>query len=210
MSDASFWSAAMTMTPDELEALVRRCVSAETDALRQFVDRRIAELSMEVSASVQLMDYGEANLSGQLARIHEQIAHLLAAPSAAARNSGVELEAVVQATEDAANRIMEAAEAIDLFLHDGRDNPTMLTSVSEKISAIFEACSFQDLTSQRIRRAIEHLQSVETLLGNMIPDGTVPASAPALPVQAGMVAVDRDPNVNPDMAQEAIDRLMAF
>jgi chemotaxis protein CheZ len=200
----------MTMTSDEMEALVRRCVRDETDALRQFVDRRIAELSMEISASVQLMDYSEANLSGQLARIHEQIAHVLAAPSEAARNSGVELEALVQATEDAANRIMEAAEAIDTFLQDGRDNPTMRTAVSAKISAIFEACSFQDLTSQRIRRAIEHLQSVETLLGNMIPDGTVPASGPAPVAPIGMVEVDRDNNVNPDMAQDAIDQLMAF
>lgn len=199
---------------DGMEDLVRRGVRAELggmfDDLRRFVDRRIAELSAEVHATVQLVDYSEANLSSQLARIHEKIAGVIAAPSQAARNSGVELEAVVLATEEAANRIMEAAEAIDTWVTEGKTNPAALESVSEKIAAIFEACSFQDLTSQRIRRAIEHLQSVETMLGRMIPDGTVAATADVPEVRAGMVAVNADIAVNPDMAQAAIDRLMDF
>jgi chemotaxis protein CheZ len=194
--------------------MVRDAVRAEMggmfEELRRFVDRRIAELSMEVSATVQLMDFSEANLSGQLARIHEQIAAVVAAPSQAARNSGMELEAVVQATEEAANRIMEAAEAIDTWLHEGKGGAGGLDAVSQKIAAIFEACSFQDLTSQRIRRAIEHLQSVETMLGRMIPAGTPPSAAPDVVPRAGMVAVCTDAAVNPDMQQEAIDRLMAM
>ena len=38
---------------------------------------------------------------------------------------------------------------------------------------IFEACAFQDLTGQRVRRAIEHLEHVESALtGMMLPQGT--------------------------------------
>ena len=44
---------------------------------------------------------------------------MVAMPAAATRNSGLELEAVVQATEAAANQIMEAAEAIGDWLRDG-------------------------------------------------------------------------------------------
>jgi len=204
----------MEAAVDDLEDLVRRGVRAELggmfEDMRRFVDRRIAELSAEVHATVQLVDYSEANLSGQLARIHEQIATVVAAPTQAARNSGVELEAVVLATEEAANRIMEAAEAIDTWVTEGKTNPEALESVSEKIAAIFEACSFQDLTSQRIRRAIEHLQSVESMLGRMIPAGTVAAPAEVMEPRAGMVAVEQDAKVNPDMGQDAIDRLMDF
>lgn len=204
---------------DRIAVLIREGLRAEMGGmfadLRRFVDRRIAELSAEVHATVQLVDFSEANLSGQLARIHEQISGVLAAPSQAARNSGVELEAVVQATEEAANRIMEAAEAIDQLIQEakgleGAGSTVSLASVSEKIAAIFEACSFQDLTSQRIRRAIEHLQNVEVMLDQMIPNGTV--AAPALPVavKPGMCAVNPDPLANPDMGQDAIDRLMDF
>ena len=204
----------MDLALNDIEAAVRNSMRTEMGEmfadLRRFVDRRIAELSTEIHATVQLVDFSEANLSGQLARIHDQIGSLVAAPSMAAHNSGLELEAVVQVTEDAANRIMEAAEAIASWVHDGKANPAGLSSVANEISAIFEACSFQDLTSQRIRRAIEHLQQVETMLDNMIPDGTTAAALTPVAARKGMVEVNTDNTANPDMAQAAIDRLLDF
>jgi chemotaxis protein CheZ len=174
-----------------LEELVRASVRAEIEDLRRFVDRRIAELSMEIHATVQLVDYSETTLSAKLAGIHEQIAGVIAPPVAATHNSGVELEAVVQATEKAANQIMEAAEAIATWLQAGGD-PAALPAVTRQVNAIFEACTFQDLTGQRIRRAIEHLQQVETMLSGMMHDG--PAEAPAA-------------STPPDLAQADIDNM---
>jgi chemotaxis protein CheZ len=159
----------MSGTTEHLEELVRAAVRAELDDLRHFVDRRIAELSMEIHATVQLVDYSETNLSARLTSIHEQIARVVAPPVAATHNSGVELEAVVQATENAANQIMEAAEAIGNWLRAGGD-PAALPVATRQVNAIFEACTFQDLTGQRIRRAIEHLQQVETMLSGMMPN----------------------------------------
>jgi chemotaxis protein CheZ len=150
-----------------LEELVRAAIRTELDDLRRFVDRRIAELSMEIQATVQLVDYSETNLSARLAGIHEQIASIVAPPAAASYNSGIELEAVVQATESAATQIMEAAEAISTWLQAGGD-PATLSAVTQQVNAIFEACTFQDLTGQRIRRAIEHLQQVEAMLSGMM------------------------------------------
>lgn len=170
-------------------------IRAELGDLRTFVDRRIAELSAEVHATVDLMDFSESNLSGQLKGIREQIAGVIAMPAAATHNSGMELEAVVQATEAAANRIMEAAEAISDWLRDGATDPAAMRAVSEKVNTIFEACSFQDVTGQRIRRAIQHLQQVETMLTDIVPDAAgAEASAP--------VAED-----NPDLGQDAVDLL---
>ena len=189
----------------DLEAMIRRSVRAETgdmfETLRRFVDRRIAELSTEVHATVQMVDFSESNLSGQIARIHEQIQSVVAAPSIEARNSGLELEAIVQVTETAANRIMEAAEAIDDWVRSGAGDAAGRESISEKISSIFEACSFQDLTSQRVRRAIEHLERVETMLGGIVPDvGGAPAT----------VAIEEAPAMHgPDLEQDAIDKLLA-
>ena len=180
-------------TQDRLEELVRQSVRAEIDDLRRFVDRRIAELSMEIHATVQLVDYSETSLSAKLASIHEQIAHVVALPVAATHNSGIELEAVVQATENAANQIMEAAEAISTWLQAGGD-PATLPAVTQQVNAIFEACTFQDLTGQRIRRAIEHLQQVETMLSGMMGDAAV--EKPAAPAM-------------PDLAQTDIDNMFA-
>lgn len=170
------------------------------EALRRFVDRRVAELSAEVHGATQLLDFNESSLSGQIASIQEQILGLTAAPNASTRNSGLELEAVVQATESAANRIMEAAEAIADWVAANQRDGHDLTALAARVSTIFEACSFQDLTSQRIRRAIEHLQKVEGLvsgLGHPSQLGSVPEPSPHLPVGTGS-----------DLAQDDIDRML--
>lgn len=190
-------------SPDQLlRDAIRSEIAPLFDDMHRFVDRRIAELSAEVHATVQLVDYSENNLSGQLARIHDQIATMVAMPAAATRNSGIELEAVVQATESAANKIMEAAEAIGDWLRDGKRDPDSLEAVAEKVNAIFEACTFQDVTGQRIRRAIEHLQQVETMLTDLMPeDATLPhdrGGEPAMPAA-----------INPDLVQDDVDRMFA-
>jgi chemotaxis protein CheZ len=165
--------------------------------LQRFVDRRIAELSAEVHGTVQLLDFSETNLSGQLSRIQAQIASVVATPVQASRNSGLELEAVVQATEAAANQIMEAAEVIGDWVHGDRTDPAGLEMVAEKVNAIFEACTFQDITGQRIRRAIEHLQRVENMLTDIIPEGTAAPGRNVAP----------DPAICPDLIQDEVDRL---
>jgi chemotaxis protein CheZ len=196
---------------DQIQQVVCATIRSEIGELRTFVDRRIAELSAEVHATSDLMDFSENNLSGQLSDIRQQIASVVALPTAATRNSGLELEAVVQATEEAANRIMEAAEAIGDWLRDGKNDPSSMDAVNEKVNAIFEACSFQDVTGQRIRRAIQHLQQVETMLTDMVPgeDGQpaverVVVSAPYN--GAGAVRPEHSA-ANPDLAQDAVDSL---
>lgn len=184
---------AMAAQTDDIHDTIRTAIKAEMGDLRAFVDRRIAELSMEVHATVDLLDFSETNLSGQLATIRSEIGSIVAAPGAATRNSGLELEAVIQATESAANRIMEAAEAIGEWLREGSRDPDSLRAVNDKVSAIFEACSFQDVTGQRIRRAIQHLEHVESILTGIVPeeaDEPVPSVPVATPAELQQDAVD--------------------
>jgi chemotaxis protein CheZ len=192
----------VTTTPDRLAESIRQGIQdgiqAEIaplfDELRRFTDRRIAELSVDIHAAAQLADYSETALSGQIAKIQEQVAVMVAPPAVATRNSGLELEAVVQATEAAANQIMEAAEAIGDWLRDGSRDVASLEIVASKLNSIFEACTFQDVTGQRIRRAIQHLQHVETMLTEITP-----AHAEALTEAA--------PPVDPDLEQDDVDRM---
>ena len=184
---------------DGIQQVVAATIRDEMGDLRSFIDRRIAELSTEIHATVQMVDFSETNLTGQLTEIRKQIAGVIAAPTAATRNSGLELEVVVQATEEAANRIMEAAEAIGDWLREGKNDAEGLRSANEKVNAIFAACSFQDVTGQRIRRAIQHLQQVETLLTDMALDEQG---------QNGVGAISaRESAANPDLGQDAVDSL---
>ena len=178
-------------TPD-LRLILREEVGSRLEELHRFIDRRIAEISVEVHGAVQMVDFSEANLSGQLGRIHAQIASVVAPPAQASRGSGLELEAVVQATEAAADRILEAAEAISAWVAGGRRDPDGYKLLNDKVNAIFEACSFQDLTGQRIRRAIEHLRHVEGLLEEIMHTGPVTeAPSPAGENCLGQPDIDR-------------------
>lgn len=71
--------------------------------------------------------------------------------------AGQELDAIVQATETATNTIMEAAE--EIMAAGVNSEP-----VNDAVMRIFEACSFQDITGQRITKVVKTLQHIEERL----------------------------------------------
>jgi chemotaxis protein CheZ len=73
--------------------------------------------------------------------------------------AGQELGAIVKATEQATDTIMTCAEA--LMAADASDPVAYKALVDEKMMLIFEACSFQDITGQRIAKVVETLQHIE-------------------------------------------------
>lgn len=74
--------------------------------------------------------------------------------------AGEELHAVVSATEAAGNAIMASAEAV--MSADAANFEQYKTFVEEQMMTIFEACSFQDLTGQRITKVVQTLEQIET------------------------------------------------
>jgi chemotaxis protein CheZ len=73
--------------------------------------------------------------------------------------AGQELDAIVKATEGATNTIMECAETV--MAGDMSDPDAYKTMVDDRMMAIFEACSFQDITGQRVKKVVETLQHIE-------------------------------------------------
>jgi chemotaxis protein CheZ len=181
---------------DQILQAVSETIRLEIGELRTFVDRRIAELSTEVHATVELMDFSENHLSSELVSMREQISSLIGVPVSATRNSGLELEAVVQATEAATNRIMTAAERMSVIVSAAQnaaiEDPAQLEQLATSISDIFEACTFQDVTGQRIRRAIGHLQQLASAITDIAPTPRHDASSEA---------------ISPDLLQDAVDAL---
>ena len=73
-----------------------------------------------------------------------------------------ELDCVATATASATNTILSAAE--ELVRMEARSLGAYRNQVLEKALEIFEACSFHDLTGQRIAKVIEALAHLETRL----------------------------------------------
>jgi chemotaxis protein CheZ len=152
-----------------------------------------------------MVDYSETNLSGKLQQMHEQLARVVALPAERTRNSGMELEGIVNATEDAANRILTAAEAIRASIEQSDIGEK--ARIIEQVNTIFEACSFQDLTGQRVRRALQQLQTVEDELANIVSDGKETPVERARPDEINATA--EIGGSGPELAQDEVDKLMA-
>jgi chemotaxis protein CheZ len=70
-----------------------------------------------------------------------------------------ELSAVVTATAEATNRIMSVCEEIEIIA-GGVEGPAA-DDIRGRITQIYEACGFQDITGQRIRNVVATLQVIE-------------------------------------------------
>ena len=126
----------------------------------------LAEVSAQsLQSFFQAMDakvYGELReIAGYIETMRHEIGALQVNDLKNTRipSAGVELGAIVQATEAATNTIMECAEAV---MGAGASDPVAYKAlVDEKMMVIFEACSFQDITGQRIAKVVETLQHIE-------------------------------------------------
>ncbi|MFN3131328.1 chemotaxis protein [Roseibium sp.] len=89
-------------------------------------------------------------------------------------DAGRELDAIVEATENATNTIMEAAE--EIMAADPSDSVAYQDLVSNKMIGIFEACTFQDITGQRISKVVETLRFIDERVTSFIEQLRIPAS----------------------------------
>ncbi|MAH04666.1 MAG: hypothetical protein CL561_03805 [Alphaproteobacteria bacterium] len=149
-------------------------LSNRFDTFETFAKRRFDEISMEVNATSQLMDMAEEGISSRFSEILDLLGAIsFHGDGQTAANAGVELDAVISITENAANRILDAADRIATKLEESNliiDTKTAQTaaSISEDINEILMACTFQDLTGQRIRTTIENLKAVEDRLSSTL------------------------------------------
>ena len=83
-----------------------------------------------------------------------------------------ELDAIVQATEKATGEIMDATEGIEEVI--GRlerpdlDPAAAAAALQDATTHIYEACSFQDITGQRITKIVRVLKSIEARVESLV------------------------------------------
>ena len=122
-----------------------------------------------------------------------------------------ELDAIVGATEAATNEIMDSAEHLESL------TPMMDAQVAERLTEIttriFEACTFQDITGQRITKVVKMLKEIESRVESLVKAFGA-EEGEAAPKQAKGVVTDEDllngpqlPSTAADQAE--IDRLLA-
>jgi len=87
---------------------------------------------------------------------------------------GEQLDAILQATETATNTIMEAVEKNDAVIQKIRDKISdpevnaLLDEINNNSGDVFEACSFQDITGQRVNKVVKSITYVEERVNSLI------------------------------------------
>ncbi|MCB1538989.1 MAG: protein phosphatase CheZ [Rhodospirillales bacterium] len=127
-----------------------------------------------------------------------------------------ELDAVIADTKQATDTIMSACEAMEKAAA-GKDDPVSQAVIAQ-VTTIYEACSFQDITGQRIRKVVKVLREIQDKVQHMLAaighseGGADPASA--APAAADTRSGDEKLLNGPQLpggaiSQDEIDKLLA-
>ncbi len=92
----------------------------------------------------------------------------LLVPGEHANQNISQLEAVIQATEEAAGTILDAADEITTLVNTSGASQETKDKILAVTTRIYEACNFQDLTGQRIIKVIRELEFVEAKIRRLI------------------------------------------
>jgi len=159
--------------------------SGENDPLRAELERRLKAMAEEgprtdpsdiASAVESVMATVEGDLSAVNLKLYAEIESLARyidgakAEIAEIRPDEIrdehlpaatdELEQIVGATENATNQILESVESVEEVAEQLDEEKA--DKVTNAVTNIYEACSFQDITGQRITKVVKTLQQIET------------------------------------------------
>jgi chemotaxis protein CheZ len=131
--------------------------------------------------------------------------------------ASIELDAIVEATAEATNSIMDATEIMERVADklEGEDQEALMDATTQ----IYEACGFQDITGQRIGKVVKALNEIETKVDALVAafgselrraERNVeekPAEEEAMPADENLL---NGPQVSGEgISQDEIDRLLA-
>ena len=121
-----------------------------------------------------------------------------------------ELDAIVEHTAIATDAILTCCETLDDVAASLTGEPS--TKLRDATTRIYEACSFQDITGQRINKVVATLKTIEAKVAQIVAafggcDHRTPIEMVADPGEATLLHGPQHPTVAMD--QSDIDKLLA-
>jgi chemotaxis regulatin CheY-phosphate phosphatase CheZ len=157
-----------------LNEFARRVRSSDTDRVLTAIDQLKGSLTETISSSnMDVLRRELETMASSIAQTRREIASIK--PEGPGNNRIVtateELDHVVKSTEKAAAEILSSAErvlAIAQELKDKGINDPLCNELEEQGTNLLMACSFQDLTGQRMTKVVNTLRYLETRVNAMI------------------------------------------
>jgi chemotaxis protein CheZ len=174
-----------------LDQIRARHPAADPQAVGEVVQAVLATMSGDLTAT-------ETALLGEVAELGRTIA-AAKAEIAALRVDDInhshipsatdELDAIVAHTAEATESILETCETLDRVAGEltGETQRNLAAQLQDATTRIYEACSFQDITGQRITKVVATLKTIEGKVTDIIAafgdrrPGTAPVGTPTAP-----------------------------
>jgi chemotaxis protein CheZ len=124
-----------------------------------------------------------------------------------------ELDAIVDHTAGATNEILDCCETLEKL--QAEVPPAAAEALQDAVTRIYEACSFQDITGQRISKVVAALKAIESRVEAAVanasgrPAPTAAAAPAAAPRTEGQELANGPQLPGGGTSQEEIDRLLA-
>ncbi len=158
-----------------IEEFTRRNRTADTETLLSAIEA-IGNVAQAAAAPAQTVDVLRLELQEMSASIQQTRSEIAAIKPTDGGNNRImsatgELDAIVTATERATSEILAAAERTqeiaEKLKEQGADED-LCDELEAHATAIFMACSFQDITGQRTTKVVQVLHYLEHRVNSMI------------------------------------------
>lgn len=120
-----------------------------------------------------------------------------------------ELDAIVASTSEATGTIMDCCDVIQEKAGEvGGENATAIT---DEVMKIFEACSFQDITGQRVSKVVKTFRNIEEKIDKLVSVlGVNVSTVKGEDTRQGDDALMNGPQLSGQgVSQDDIDKIMA-
>lgn len=194
-----------------LARLRARYPDADPDMVAEVVRSLLASMSGDLTAKETALLAEVEELGRTITAAKAEIAALGVDDITASHipSATDELDAIVQHTASATDAILESCEMLDRL--GGALDGDAARQMQDATTRIYEACSFQDITGQRIGKVVATLQTIEAKVAQIVlafsPDGAERNTPPAPPSEAALLNGPQLPAAAMD--QSDIDRLLA-
>ncbi len=204
-----------------LKEYTRRHRSADTNMLLDAISRLEKTITGPQPAhDVDAIRFDLADMANAIERTKEEISRLQSEnnPDNQFERASSELDAIVGQTETATSEILSAAETIQEIawtLRESQVDEEACDTLDARSTEIYMACSFQDLTGQRIQKVVHVLKYLEGRINAMMDiwgeaseaAGATPAASSENPFRpAGDTRPDAHLLNGPQLEGEGVDQ----
>lgn len=149
----------------------RRQRAVSLDDLRFIVREKREQPEVDQKSHIKILRRELQELSSHIAETRREIAALKPDDPSANRimRATEELDAILQSTEHATTEILNGSERIQSVADRlRREHPDLAQILDSEVTDIMTACSFQDITGQRMTKVVNTLRYIERRVHAMI------------------------------------------